>query len=164
MGAALITHSFDDEGGASLADACGFDAGLRVAVVRSPGPPCSSRRRGPRSSGARLRRSQRRGNDSELRGALFPRGGGLCEAKPAPPFADNTFSVLLVNIRGFKSHRAELEARICLMEEQPTLICLNETWLDKSTEEIAMSGYKCVRRLDRRDGRDGGGVAVSALL
>ena len=87
----------------------------------------------------------------------------MCEAKPSPPLADNKFSILHVNIRGFVSHRAELEARLCLMEMQPTFICLNETWLDPSIEEIVLSGYDCVSRLDRRDGRIGGGVAVFAL-
>ena len=47
------------------------------------------------------------------------------------------------------------------MEEKPTFALLNETKLDKTTtdEELALTGYQLLSRRDRRDGRQGGGVA-----
>ena len=44
----------------------------------------------------------------------------------------------------------------------PSLICLNETFLDDSVEDVSLEGYECVARRDRADGRKCGGVAVYA--
>ena len=75
------------------------------------------------------------------------------------------FSILHVNIQGFsRSSRAELVARIRLMKEKPTVLCLNETWLDYSVKVVMVEGYKLISRRDRRDGRKCGGVAVFALV
>lgn len=45
----------------------------------------------------------------------------------------------------------------------PALVCLNETFLDKSIEDIELEGCELVARTDRDDGRLGGGIAVYAL-
>ena len=121
-----------------------------MAIVRSPGAS-SSRRRGPRSSAARARRA----NQHEP-----PHGGGLCEARPEPPFGLETLTLLHVNIRGVKSHLAELDCRLRSMPQRPLLVALTETWLDASTASLCLSGYAVVSRLDRSDGRQGGGVAL----
>ena len=42
------------------------------------------------------------------------------------------FSLLHCNIRGFISHRAELEGQLRLLPTLPSVICLNETFLDES--------------------------------
>ena len=99
----------------------------------------------------------------EPENVIIPRVGGPCESGPEPTFVSSGLTFFYANIQNFLAKRAELEARLCLMEMQPTFICLNETWLDPSIEEIVLSGYDCVSRLDRRDGRIGGGVAVFAL-
>ena len=45
----------------------------------------------------------------------------------------------------------------------PAIVCLNETFLDESVEDVSLEGYIMVARRDRADGRKGGGVAVYAL-
>ena len=69
---------------------------------------------------------------------------------------------MFFNIRGLASHLAELVATLKLMSTTPAIVCLNETFLDSSTQELEVEGYECVARRDRADGRQGGGVAVYA--
>ena len=47
---------------------------------------------------------------------------------------------------------------------RPTFVAVTETWLDRTTEAVCLSGYHLVSRLDRRNGLrlDRGGVAVFA--
>lgn len=45
----------------------------------------------------------------------------------------------------------------------PGLLCLNETFLDRSVPDLPIPGYTLVARRDRNDGRQCGGVAVYAL-
>ena len=49
-----------------------------------------------------------------------------------------------------------------LTDLQPDLLAVNETWLDESVEDFALEGYTKVSRLDRRDGRQGGGIMLFA--
>ena len=74
------------------------------------------------------------------------------------------FSILHSNIRGFVSHRALLEGQLQLLQRRPTLVCLNETFLDESIGDgaVNLGGYVLVARRDRQDGRSGGGIAVFA--
>ena len=44
----------------------------------------------------------------------------------------------------------------------PSLVCLNETFLDVSVKDVLLEGYELIARRDRDDGRKGGGVAVYA--
>ena len=80
-----------------------------------------------------------------------------CQAG-ASQFKD--FSLLHCNIRGFISHRAELEGQLRLLPSLPSVICLNETFLDESTADaqLWLTGYNLLSRRDRRDGRSGGGI------
>ena len=66
------------------------------------------------------------------------------------------------NNKGFLRVRAELEVHL---EDLgwPTLVALTETLLDNTTEHVELTGYQLVARLDRRDGRKGGGVALFSL-
>jgi hypothetical protein len=73
------------------------------------------------------------------------------------------FSILYVNIRGFITNSAELVARLRMMKIKPTLVCLNETFLNKDVKHVEIEGYTIIGRRDRRDGRKCGGVAVFAL-
>jgi hypothetical protein len=116
-----------------------------------PGPRL--RRRGPRSVEARAKRlewNQKRHGVRTLNVDLTS-------------FRSNVkLSIFHINIRSLSGHLAELTARINLLPELPTLICINETWLDKSIENIALAGYNVVGRHDRQDGRQGGGVILFA--
>ena len=71
--------------------------------------------------------------------------------------------ILHLNIQGFCGHAAELSAYIQLLKTSPSIICLNETFLDKSTPEVELHGYVLAARRDRQDGQDYrkcGGVMV----
>jgi hypothetical protein len=50
-----------------------------------------------------------------------------------------------------------------MMDIKPSIICLNETFLDVSIQSISLEGYELIGRRDRRDGRECGGVAMFAL-
>ena len=52
---------------------------------------------------------------------------------------------------------------LSLLPSLPSLLSLNETWLDKSVGSITVPGYTLVSRLDRRDGRKAGGIVFFAL-
>jgi hypothetical protein len=73
---------------------------------------------------------------------------------------DGSFTVLHVNCRGWRYNEPALSAQISLMHQRPSLVCVNETWLDDSVAFVLLAGYRLVSRRDRRDGRSGGGVAV----
>ena len=118
----------------------------------NPGP--RFRKRGPRSAlakerrAANVRRVLKRAEDVALDGS-----DGWSDAK---------FRILHVNIRGWTSHAAELTARIRLMGQKPDLICVNETFLNRTTEHISIEGYSLIARRDRSDGRKCGGIAAFA--
>ena len=67
-----------------------------------------------------------------------------------------------MNIRGVKTHLAELDGRLRCMPERPLLVALTETWLDASTGAVCLTGYSLISWRDRGDGRQGGGVALFA--
>ena len=75
-------------------------------------------------------------------------------------FYEEEISILHANVRGLRSKRTELEATVRLLDPRPAILCLNETFLDRSIEEFSIPGYQCVARRDRKDGW--GGVAVYA--
>ena len=70
--------------------------------------------------------------------------------------------MLHVNIRGVRTHFAELDGRLRCMPERPLLVALTETWFDASTGAICLTRYSLTSRRDRGDGRQGGGVALFA--
>ena len=78
----------------------------------------------------------------------------------ARPTAHTALEIFHVNIRGFLSHAAELVAFIRLRPRPPAIVCLNETFLDKSTKLVELEGYEVSARRDRQDGRKCGGVLV----
>ena len=77
-------------------------------------------------------------------------------------FQAQDFHVLFYNVQGLISHLAELCAVIRLSTVLPSLVSLNETFLDESVEDVCLEGYELVARRDRQDGRKCGGVAVYA--
>ena len=68
-----------------------------------------------------------------------------------------------INLRGFISHNGELQGDLDLNPPRPHLLAINETQLTKTIKELTFGGYTFVSRLDRRDGRQGGGIALFAL-
>lgn len=86
-----------------------------------------------------------------------------CSISATTLFSEQSFKILFYNVQGLISHAAELAALIRILRAQPALICLNETFLDTSTGEVPLEGYRVVARRDRKDGRKCGGVAVYAL-
>ena len=85
------------------------------------------------------------------------------QALPAVVSLDCHFSILHVNIRGWLSHSSELEVRLTLLEQLPSIICVNETKLVKSLTSISLTGYTLVSRRDFGNEQHAGGVAVFAL-
>ena len=120
--------------------------------VSPPSPPTSVLSEWP-STGADVvddegRRRRRRGRRSqEARQRLRRR---------EPCTAEEEFTVLHSHVRGFIPRVAELSARLRLMVTKPSVLCLTETSADK--------GYTPISRHDRADGRQGGGVAVFAMV
>jgi hypothetical protein len=117
-----------------------------------PGPRL--RKRGPRSADAMSAR--RAANNRRTEDRVQPTEENVV-------WNDAKFRALHVNIRGWISHAAELLARIRLMNEKPDLICVNETFLDRTIEYISLEGYALIARRDRADGRKCGGIAAFAL-
>ena len=115
---------------------------IRIGEASNPGP--RFRRRGPRSAlaterrAATIRRSQGQSQDPGLDGINY--------------WSDAKFRILLVNIRGWTSHAAELTARIRRMDQKPDFICVNETFLNQAIEHIRLEGYSVIARRNRSDG------------
>ena len=81
------------------------------------------RRRGPRSVASLLNRCHKCVGEKNERP---PRDGGLCQSKPEPSL-DLEFRILHVNLRGFISHRTELEARLTRLGSTE-IVCITETF------------------------------------
>ena len=118
-----------------------------------PGP--RMRKRGPRSQAASALRLDRRSRRADVANSNET-------TEERHTWQDMKFRVLHVNIRGWVSHVAELAARLRRMKEKPNLICVNETFLDRTLEHRTLEGYTLVARRDRNDGRQGGGIAALA--
>ena len=69
-------------------------------------------------------------------------------------------SILHCNIRSIKKHLGELQHRLDTLK--PTLLALNETWLDDSTEQLSIPGYILISRRDRSKTSNCGGIALYA--
>ena len=71
-------------------------------------------------------------------------------------------SFLLTNIRSFRNKINAGKLTIELENSQPDVILLTETWLDASTEEIYIPGYRSIARRDRGTSKKGGGIDIFA--
>ena len=81
------------------------------------------------------------------------------KAGSEPSFASTNIDILHVNLRAFVPHSAELLARLTLLNF-PAPVAINEALLSKSVPCISLPKYDLVSRLDCRDGREGGGIAL----
>ena len=66
-----------------------------------------------------------------------------------------------INLRGFVKHKTELEYQLA-NANSPDIVGISESFLDRFIPSISLSGYVFVSRLDHRDGRDKGGIAMFA--
>ena len=93
---------------------------------------------------------------------------GVCGQSAVAPVAQfhldtEMFTFFFINLRGFVSHKAELEATL---EELnfPTFVCLNETLLPgvRAMRTLSLLGYTLVSRRDRPNCSGWGGIAMFA--
>ena len=119
--------------------------------------PHRLRRRGPRSYEARAKRHQNRNEDVPTVSA----SGEVLAVSPNDEHVDE-FIILSINIRGFIARSAVLSAY--LEASRADIVCLQETWLDSSVEEVKLPGFRLISRKDRLLGQKAGygGVAVFA--
>lgn len=103
-----------------------------------------SRRRCPRSQESLLRRYRPRSNLN----CRQPQDGGLCESKPVPTWSNFCLTILNLSVRGFLTHKIELEIQLNLLC-YPLLVGMIETFLTASTLHPALHNYTLVSRFDR---------------
>ena len=68
-----------------------------------------------------------------------------------------------VNVNGFINHNCELQGHLDLNNPKPHLVALNKPHLTCNVKPFPLVDIIWVSRLDRRDGRQGGGIALFAF-
>ena len=76
---------------------------------------------------------------------------------------EDTLRVWHCNVQGLQPRIPEIVATLRDMPQKPDLLCLNETWLDATTEQVEIEGYSVVARRDRSKKANRGGVMILAL-
>ena len=124
---------------------CDFSCikGRRIGEASNPGPRL--RRRGPRSVEARTERRHR--HAAPTTAEAFE----VCE--------EPSLTMLLLNLRAFLPHIAEVTALIREVPAKQFLVCLNETFLSKAVEIVKFEGYQILARRNR-EGQWGGCVLM----
>ena len=90
------------------------------------------RRRGPRSAEALSRRVSCLYVNSII--PALPESGGPSQSGPLPLSSLCTpFAMFHCNVRGLLLKLTEVNARLKLMPEKPTILCFTETWLNPSS-------------------------------
>ena len=134
--------------------ACHSPAAPRVAPSADAAPPGSapSRRAAPARSGGR--RPQRRGARGRGR-----RGGRRPDTTDSRPNVSRNLRIGALNIQSLKPKLSELTHE--LSRNDYDVMLLSETWLRPTTPNrlLSIPGYT-ISRVDRRDGRGYGGVAI----
>ena len=93
-------------------------------------------------------------------------GGHAGMAPPSSSFTidsiHNSITILHCNIRSLRNqvNFDQLQHRVNTIK--PTLLALNETWLDESHPDVQIHGYTLVSRRDRSTNANRGGVALYA--
>ena len=86
---------------------------------------------------------------------------GQTESMPPEPFTETSLTLLHANVCGFHSKSAFLQQYLQELKF-PSLVVLNETFLNKATIQPQLHGYTLVGRRDRGE-QPGGGVILFAL-
>ena len=76
---------------------------------------------------------------------------------------EETITIAHLNIRGWLSNNALLYAQLCLMEEMPDIVVINESKLNKSVRHPALAGYTLIARRDHGVKQHGGGVLMFVI-
>ena len=123
------------------------------------------RRRGPRSLDALTKRARAPAPSVvppvvRTSRVIPPRGGDPCQSGSVPPSIINCFTILHHNIRGFLSHKRELEILLSIYK-YPNFVALVETFLSSSVISFQLPGYVEIGRRDRGRRRQKGGVISS---
>ena len=131
--------------------------------VRPPSPLRAKsqrlRRRGPRSEGARIRRSRIRIGESPP----VASGEPLASIEDILPRSTDEFVLLSINVRGFLGKIALLHAHLSTIHAD--IVAVQETWLDDSVEDLVLPGFRLIiSRRDRTFGPKAGycGIALYA--
>ena len=117
-----------------------------------------SRRRGPRSALAESRRKYRR-----LGGAPADATSGESGTNASvdiDSISPQSFLIYCINIRCLLSNFAELCHQVKVLS--PQVVLLQETWLNKSIEEVQLPNYRIESRRDRNEGANREAVATYA--
>ena len=150
--------------------------------------PCEykrTRRRGPRSSLANLRRALPKrcralpgvaSGESEaltpvVTSIFQPQLNSSINSGPSPNLNSNAIfkkgsatkkeiSIFVLNIQCLQAHLVELEYHLDM--HKPHIVLLQETWLDASTESVTIANYNVVSRRDRSERANRGGVLTLA--
>ena len=72
------------------------------------------------------------GNSSNVLNSLPMSNSVSYNGLSSRPCSLNDISVLHVNIRGWRSHCDELSAYLNLLEQKPTLVAINESFVSRS--------------------------------
>ena len=73
-----------------------------------------------------------------------------------------SFLIYCINIRCLLSNFAELCHQVKVLSSQ--VVLLQETWLNKSIEEVQLPNYRIVSRRDRSESENRGRVIIYARL
>lgn len=74
------------------------------------------------------------------------------------PSTGNSLKIISLNVNSLINISRRLELAIFLKDNNPDIVCLNETKLN-STHKVSFDGYTMIRR-DRKGAKRGGGVAI----
>ena len=125
-------------------------AALPLEGVRPPSPLRAKsqrlRRRGPRSEGARIRRSRIR------IGEIPPASGESLATTEREEISSQAeeFVILSINARGLLARSALVHAYLSACHAD--VVGFQETWLDDSVQDLIIPGYRLISRKDRSVG------------
>jgi hypothetical protein len=149
-------------GGRGLYEHVDGDLPVAQALVQSP-MPLSSNCEAPGSGAVHMEKLTRPGAgeaSASVAGPAQEKRRAKLPGVPIKGFKHERIGILFYNIRGLISHLAELISVVRLLPQLPSLICLNETFLNRSIEDVTVEGYRMVARRDRDDGQVCGYVIV----
>ena len=118
------------------------------------------RKRGPRSILACTRRNCRRVGDAPA--DATPGQSGVDASVDDGVVSPQSLIFYSINIKCLLVNLAELCHQVKVLA--PHVLMLQETWLNKSIEEIQIPYYKLISRRDRSEGDNKGGIATYARL
>ncbi len=77
---------------------------------------------------------------------------GATSVEPAAAWGAAELLIWHANVQGLRSSTAELVGILRMCERRPDVLCLSETFLDKTIGEIPIEGHEQIARWDREIG------------